>query len=199
MTAIRAACAALGTHDFAGAVLYTGCEPCPMCLASIMWARIDRVVWAAERGDAASVDFDDAKIYDEIARPREAFAALQASASAGSPEGLPRLGGRAPTKRFIEDGTPRPGPPAGVRSRRARPRPASASRCLGQLATERQQALPVSGRLHPLRRHRALEGSRQSRNGVDDGQIVDVVQHGANETLVDLQHLGGKTPQMGQR
>lgn len=72
VTAIRAACAALGTHDLHGAVLYTSCEPCPMCLASAMWARVDRVVWAAEREDAAMVGFDDAKIYEEIAlKPEE--------------------------------------------------------------------------------------------------------------------------------
>ena len=69
MTAIRRACAALGTHVLAGHVLYTSCEPCPMCLAAVIWARMDRVVFANSRDDAARIGFDDAAIYDEVARP----------------------------------------------------------------------------------------------------------------------------------
>jgi guanine deaminase len=64
VTAIRTACRALGTHDLTGSVLYTSCEPCPMCLASALWARIGRVVFAADRHDAASVGFDDAVFYE---------------------------------------------------------------------------------------------------------------------------------------
>ncbi|MBT2512497.1 nucleoside deaminase [Arthrobacter sp. ISL-30] len=64
VTAIRTACSELGTFDLSGATLYTSCEPCPMCLASALWARIDRVVFAADRHDAASVGFDDAVFYD---------------------------------------------------------------------------------------------------------------------------------------
>lgn len=71
VTAIRAACRALDTHDLHGAVLYTSCEPCPMCLASAMWARVDRIVWAAEREDAAGVGFDDAVIYEQIPLPAD--------------------------------------------------------------------------------------------------------------------------------
>jgi guanine deaminase len=63
VTAIRTACRALGTFDLSGAVLYTSCEPCPMCLASALWARVQRVVFAADRHDAASVGFDDAVFY----------------------------------------------------------------------------------------------------------------------------------------
>jgi guanine deaminase len=63
VTAIRTACRALGTFDLSGAVLYTSCEPCPMCLASALWARVERVVFAADRHDAASVGFDDAVFY----------------------------------------------------------------------------------------------------------------------------------------
>ena len=55
VTAIRNACSELGTFDLSGATLYTSCEPCPMCLASALWARIDRVFFAADRHDAASV------------------------------------------------------------------------------------------------------------------------------------------------
>jgi guanine deaminase len=63
VTAIRTACRELGTFDLSGAVLYTSCEPCPMCLASALWARVERVVFAADRHDAASVGFDDAVFY----------------------------------------------------------------------------------------------------------------------------------------
>ncbi|MFW5832472.1 MAG: nucleoside deaminase [Pseudomonadota bacterium] len=70
--AIRAACRALGTFSLEGCVLYSSCEPCPMCLAAAHWARLDRVVFAADRHDAAAADFDDAVLYDEVARPLEA-------------------------------------------------------------------------------------------------------------------------------
>ncbi|MGN8026673.1 nucleoside deaminase [Microbacterium sp. 22242] len=63
VTAIRAACQGLGTFDLSGAVLYTSCEPCPMCLATSLWARIDRVYFAADRRDAADAGFDDALFY----------------------------------------------------------------------------------------------------------------------------------------
>jgi guanine deaminase len=64
VTAIRTACRELGTFDLSGAVLYTSCEPCPMCLASALWARVEKVVFAADRHDAASVGFDDAVFYE---------------------------------------------------------------------------------------------------------------------------------------
>lgn len=60
VTAIRAACQGLGTFDLSGATLYASCEPCPMCLAASLWARLDRVVFAADRDDAADAGFDDA-------------------------------------------------------------------------------------------------------------------------------------------
>ena len=61
--AIRNACKSLGTFDLSGAVLYTSCEPCPMCLATSLWARVDRVYFAANRHDAADAGFDDALFY----------------------------------------------------------------------------------------------------------------------------------------
>lgn len=64
VTAIRNACAQLETFDLSGATLYTSCEPCPMCLSSALWARIDRVFYAADRHDAASAGFDDAVFYE---------------------------------------------------------------------------------------------------------------------------------------
>ncbi|MBD8042522.1 nucleoside deaminase [Arthrobacter sp. Sa2BUA2] len=71
VTAIRNACAALETFDLTGAVLYTSCEPCPMCLASALWARVDRVVFAADRHDAARAGFDDAVFYEYFETPLE--------------------------------------------------------------------------------------------------------------------------------
>jgi guanine deaminase len=69
IVAIRAACAAAGTHDLSGAVIYSSCEPCPMCLGAVWWARIDAVVFGNDRADAAAIGFDDAAIYAEIAAP----------------------------------------------------------------------------------------------------------------------------------
>ena len=63
VVAIRRAAEATG-FNLSGAVLYSSCEPCPMCLAAALWARIDRVVYAADRDDAASSGFDDALFYD---------------------------------------------------------------------------------------------------------------------------------------
>lgn len=67
--AIRAACSVLGTFDLAGAVIYTSCEPCPMCLGSALWARVARVVYAADRYDAAAAGFDDAAFFDYFDSP----------------------------------------------------------------------------------------------------------------------------------
>ncbi len=66
VVAIRRACAHLGTFSLKGATLYSSCEPCPMCLAAIYWARVDRLVFANTRAQAAAIGFDDALIYDEI-------------------------------------------------------------------------------------------------------------------------------------
>lgn len=67
--AIRAACRKLGAFQLQGCDLYTSCEPCPMCLAAIYWARLDKVYFGATRRDAARIDFDDALIYREIPKP----------------------------------------------------------------------------------------------------------------------------------
>jgi tRNA(Arg) A34 adenosine deaminase TadA len=70
MVAIRAACAALGTFQLDGCDLYTTCEPCPMCLGAIYWARPARVYFAGSAADAAAAGFDDAFIARQIALPR---------------------------------------------------------------------------------------------------------------------------------
>ncbi len=64
--AIRDACKNLGTFQLNGCEIYTSCEPCPMCLGAIYWARPKVVYYANTRDDAASVGFDDSMIYDEI-------------------------------------------------------------------------------------------------------------------------------------
>lgn len=69
VVAIRAACARLATHDLAGATLYCSCEPCPMCLGALLWARIGRVVFAAGQEDAAAAGFDDKAFYEEASLP----------------------------------------------------------------------------------------------------------------------------------
>jgi guanine deaminase len=67
--AIRKACEAVSSFQLQGATLYSSCEPCPMCLAAAYWARVGRIVFAADRVDAAKVGFDDAYLYDEIPKP----------------------------------------------------------------------------------------------------------------------------------
>lgn len=72
--AIRASCAARASFQLSGAVLYSSCEPCPMCLATALWARVDRVVYAGDRHDAARGGFDDLAFYELFATPREGWA-----------------------------------------------------------------------------------------------------------------------------
>jgi guanine deaminase len=68
VVAIREACRALGGFSLAGCELYTSCEPCPMCLGAIYWARLERVYYANDRADAAAIGFDDDHIYREFAK-----------------------------------------------------------------------------------------------------------------------------------
>jgi guanine deaminase len=71
IVAIRAACQALGSFELRDCEMYASCEPCPMCLGAIYWARLERYYYANTREDAARAGFDDSHIYDEIARPAE--------------------------------------------------------------------------------------------------------------------------------
>lgn len=66
VTAIRNACRVLQTFELRGCDLYTTCEPCPMCLGAIYWARLERIYFGNTRTDAANIGFDDAFIYNEI-------------------------------------------------------------------------------------------------------------------------------------
>lgn len=100
IVAIRKACKELGSFELRGCQIYTSCEPCPMCLGAIYWARPSRVYYASTKRDAEQAGFDDSFIYREIKRPlsrrripmkplmrREALAAFAAwSASAGKVE-----------------------------------------------------------------------------------------------------------------
>ena len=67
--AIRHACARLGTFELKECELYTSCEPCPMCLGAIYWARLDRIYYGSVAADAAQAGFDDSFIYREIEKP----------------------------------------------------------------------------------------------------------------------------------
>jgi tRNA(Arg) A34 adenosine deaminase TadA len=69
VNAIREACRVLGAFQLTGCEIYTSCEPCPMCLGAIYWARPDRVYFAATASDAAEAGFDDSFIYEELKRP----------------------------------------------------------------------------------------------------------------------------------
>lgn len=66
VSAIREACRVLGDFALPGCTMYTSCEPCPMCLAAIYWARIDGIFYSATAADAAAAGFDDAFLYDEM-------------------------------------------------------------------------------------------------------------------------------------
>jgi len=70
VTALRAACTQLGTFSLAGCTLVTSCEPCPMCLAASLWSRVERIVYAADRDDAARAGFDDREFYELFEAPR---------------------------------------------------------------------------------------------------------------------------------
>src|SRR5476651_1681777 len=71
VSVIRIACQELNTYSLAGCEIYTSCEPCPMCLGAIYWARIDKIYYANTKADAAEIGFDDHFIYDELDLPME--------------------------------------------------------------------------------------------------------------------------------
>lgn len=69
VVAIRAACTQLGSFSLAGCEIFASCEPCPMCLSAIYWARIERIYYGNTKSDAAAIGFDDDHICREIALP----------------------------------------------------------------------------------------------------------------------------------
>ena len=66
VSAIRAACTKLGTFNLEGCVIYTSCEPCPMCLSALYWAGVSRICYGNTKDDAKAIDFDDSFIYDQL-------------------------------------------------------------------------------------------------------------------------------------
>lgn len=73
VVAIRTACRELGTFVLEGCILYSSCEPCPLCLSAVCWSGLDRVVYAADRDDAAGAGFDDRDLYAMFDRPRDTW------------------------------------------------------------------------------------------------------------------------------
>ncbi|MGA8211314.1 MAG: nucleoside deaminase [Nocardioidaceae bacterium] len=73
VVAIRRACTGVGDFSLAGATLYSSCEPCPLCMSAALWARVARVVYAADRHDAARGGFDDLEFYELFSRDRSSW------------------------------------------------------------------------------------------------------------------------------
>ncbi|NHA67102.1 nucleoside deaminase [Phycicoccus flavus] len=73
VVAVRRACRALERFALDGCTLYASCEPCPLCLATALWSRVDRVVYAADRHDAADAGFDDREFYELFGRDRDGW------------------------------------------------------------------------------------------------------------------------------
>ena len=71
MVAIRRACKNISNFNLEGCIIYTSCEPCPMCLSACYWARLDKIYYANTREDAANIGFDDEYIYEEIKKNKE--------------------------------------------------------------------------------------------------------------------------------
>lgn len=71
VNAIREACRKLNTYDLSGCVIYSSCEPCPMCLGAIYWAHLDKLFFGNNKTDAKKIGFDDSFIYDELELPRD--------------------------------------------------------------------------------------------------------------------------------
>lgn len=69
IVAVRRACESLGNFELHGCIVYTSCEPCPMCLSAIFWARCANIFYANTRDDAAAIKFDDQKLYRELTLP----------------------------------------------------------------------------------------------------------------------------------
>ncbi len=90
IVAMRDAAQKLNRFDLQGCVLYTSCEPCPMCLAAAYWARVDRVVYAATQDEAAAAGFDDAFLYEEFTKPMAArsLACVRVTADGDDPFAL---------------------------------------------------------------------------------------------------------------
>jgi guanine deaminase len=130
IVAIRRACAALGRFELRGAVLYTSCEPCPMCLAAAWWARVDAVVFGNAREDAAAIGFDDQVLYDEVVEaPRSAPPADAPAAAGRGAGGFSRVGDEAGQGAVLSAAKPPPARTAPSAPRTARHPPGSRPAC----------------------------------------------------------------------
>jgi guanine deaminase len=76
VVAIRAACRAVGDFSLDGCLLVSSCEPCPLCLSAALWARVDQLVYVADRHDAARAGFDDLAFYEVLDKPRDEWPLL---------------------------------------------------------------------------------------------------------------------------
>ncbi|HWE58076.1 MAG TPA: nucleoside deaminase [Solirubrobacteraceae bacterium] len=85
VVAIRTACQTIGDFRLTGCILVTSCEPCPLCLAAALWARVDRVIYGADRHDAARGGFDDLAFYELFATPREDWPIVITSVAVPAP------------------------------------------------------------------------------------------------------------------
>jgi tRNA(Arg) A34 adenosine deaminase TadA len=98
VVAIRKTASRLGSHDLSGCVLYATCEPCPMCMGAIYWARIGEVYFASGREEAASAGFDDDHIYKELDKPIEKRSIKMAQVETNEATNLFRMWNDKPDK-----------------------------------------------------------------------------------------------------
>ncbi len=99
VVAIRAACRQVGDFRLAGCLLVASCEPCPLCVSAALWARVDRVVFAADRHAAARAGFDDSEFHDLLTTPRERWPMPVSEVAVADPE-APFEAWRAKTDRI---------------------------------------------------------------------------------------------------
>ena len=99
VSAIRAAASKLGTFNLSGCEIYTSCEPCPMCLGAIYWARLDKMYYANNKTDAKNIGFDDSFIYDELSlKTFGTQAAFRSSFDGRGDKGIPTMDREKVTK-----------------------------------------------------------------------------------------------------
>ena len=94
VVAIRRACQQMKTFKLDGCILVSSCEPCPMCLSSALWARVERIIYAADRHDAAKAGFDDLAFYDLFEQPRDSWSVEVAQ--------VPEVDGFAPFAAWLD-------------------------------------------------------------------------------------------------
>ncbi|MGD9573495.1 MAG: nucleoside deaminase [Thermoleophilia bacterium] len=86
VVAIREACRTIGDFSLDGCLLVASCEPCPLCVSAALWARVDRVVYAADRHAAARAGFDDSAFHDLLTTPRDRWPMAVTSVTVADPE-----------------------------------------------------------------------------------------------------------------